>query len=819
LCVALFLFGAGAGAASAATIQVSTVQALQNTLSPACSATISPCAAAGDTVALAAGTYKPTATLDISVPVSLVGPASAPGAVLDGSSIVPDPTSGEDSIVVTEAGVAVTLTDLTLTNNADDNPAVEAIGPLTLSNSTIAANRADGIWIDATSTITNSTIAGNGTVATTNNPNGGLGILVHGALTLQNDTINGNGDHGLGNVVLNGPPVTVKNTIVGGNGTVSHANDCAMTASSSLGSLDGDHSCGVATTADPLLGALAANGGPTQTEAIPGNSPAVNGGDNASCPAVDQRGVARSDHACDIGAYEFVDTATPTITLPPSITAAATGPNGANVDFSGQISASDPDGEPMTTACTPAAGSLFPIGTTTVSCTATDTHAKTAAGTFQLVVSSFLGGSNCRSDGKISGRGGLTAAKALALLLTGFQNDVCGAVSDTNGATMGSFNYDTLTGSGIGIESASCRADAFAASDAPYTSAQLNQLDGSPGATGCNDFYTLTSPYPPGAGHGWNYPAPSETAGTLMTFPIASTSIGFGVNLTSTDCGGTHTAPIQLTTSMISRLMSGDIKTWDDTSLRAGGLNSWLANCHTAVSRIVRDDANQTTQNLKNYLVHADNNRSTATTCYVGGQWLAYANASFNTSWPGDGGKVCSPLLYPTSNGDAAQLSLCASTHGAICYADTPDLIAQSTLIRPSIRNATDTAYAAPSSGFAANCSLPTLVPPPGTPASAIGMNPTDSWATDNPSGDHGDVTFAGSSYPICELTYIMAYAGLKNGGTAVSELNYDQRRTLASFLTYILSEPAQTKLSTGYFQQLPTTIVATLRGGVQANA
>jgi hypothetical protein len=98
-------------------------------------------------------------------------------------------------------------------------------------------------------------------------------------------------------------------------------------------------------------------------------------------------------------------------------------------------------------------------------------------------------------------------------------------------------------------------------------------------------------------------------------------------------------------------------------------------------------------------------------------------------------------------------------------------------------------------------------------------MNPNDSWATDNASGDHGDVTFAGSGYPICELTYMMANAGLKNGGTAVAELNYDQRRTLASFLTYILSEPAQAKLSTSYFQQLPSTIVATLRGGVQANA
>jgi hypothetical protein len=66
--------------------------------------------------------------------------------------------------------------------------------------------------------------------------------------------------------------------------------------------------------ADPLLGALADNGGPTQTRALSSGSPAIDAGNNSACPAADQRGILRPQGGgCDIGAYEFlvVLTATP----------------------------------------------------------------------------------------------------------------------------------------------------------------------------------------------------------------------------------------------------------------------------------------------------------------------------------------------------------------------------------------------------------------------------------------------------------------------------------------------------------------------------
>lgn len=53
------------------------------------------------------------------------------------------------------------------------------------------------------------------------------------------------------------------------------------------------------------------NGGPTKIIALQSTSPAIDAIPAADCPATDQRGVTGPDNgesACDVGAYEFVDT-------------------------------------------------------------------------------------------------------------------------------------------------------------------------------------------------------------------------------------------------------------------------------------------------------------------------------------------------------------------------------------------------------------------------------------------------------------------------------------------------------------------------------
>jgi hypothetical protein len=78
-----------------------------------------------------------------------------------------------------------------------------------------------------------------------------------------------------------------------GHNVVEDPNNCAFAAS-------GDE-----TGIDPDLDALADNGGNTWTHALLEGSLAIDGGDDAYCPATDQRGKIRFS-PCDVGAYEYV---------------------------------------------------------------------------------------------------------------------------------------------------------------------------------------------------------------------------------------------------------------------------------------------------------------------------------------------------------------------------------------------------------------------------------------------------------------------------------------------------------------------------------
>jgi HYR domain/WD40-like Beta Propeller Repeat len=74
----------------------------------------------------------------------------------------------------------------------------------------------------------------------------------------------------------------------------------------------------------------------------------------------------------------------PTINIPPAITQNATSPSGAEVSYTVTVT-DDVDPNP-TLSCDPASGSTFPIGTTTVTCTATDSSGNSAEANFDVVV-------------------------------------------------------------------------------------------------------------------------------------------------------------------------------------------------------------------------------------------------------------------------------------------------------------------------------------------------------------------------------------------------------------------------------------------------
>ena len=81
---------------------------------------------------------------------------------------------------------------------------------------------------------------------------------------------------------------------------------------------------------------------------------------------------------------KIVDTTPPVIAVPGPIVANATSPHGAVVTYA--VTASDPDDAVASLACVPASGSTFAVGTTTVVCTATDSHGNTGSASFTVHV-------------------------------------------------------------------------------------------------------------------------------------------------------------------------------------------------------------------------------------------------------------------------------------------------------------------------------------------------------------------------------------------------------------------------------------------------
>ena len=181
-----------------------------------------------------------------------------------------------------------------------------------MSNSTVSGNSATvgpggGIVCADTAVmkIKNSTISNNRADTT----NGG-GIRVHGDLELTNSTIYKN-ESTLGSgggVYLFGGSVTMDNSIIANNNI---DGDCAKNLGifDSRGhNIDSGGTCNLTGTGDlpntdPLLGALANNGGPTMTHALLPGSPAIDNG--TLVMATDQRGVTRPQgNGYDIGAFE-----------------------------------------------------------------------------------------------------------------------------------------------------------------------------------------------------------------------------------------------------------------------------------------------------------------------------------------------------------------------------------------------------------------------------------------------------------------------------------------------------------------------------------
>jgi fibronectin-binding autotransporter adhesin len=296
------------------------------------------------------------------------------GSVIDGNMAFGGDETGTSQVagpargggVDDESGGTVDVNKSRVSNNS-------AGGGSGRTNPATVGGSSDGGGIDnfdGTVSVTDSTVVGNTSTAGRNTGGGQAGIGRGGGIdgnpsgavpdttTISASTIVGNGAEvtpygtgstGLGGGIYTGPAATVSlngvtlntndavtqggsimtdkagskgttnihNTILAG-GTAPAGANCSGTGTlTDQGhNLDSGASCALSGPGDqsntnPMLGGLGPNGGPTETEALPSNSPAVDRGDTSPhCTTTDQRGMPRPDageSACDIGAYELQD--------------------------------------------------------------------------------------------------------------------------------------------------------------------------------------------------------------------------------------------------------------------------------------------------------------------------------------------------------------------------------------------------------------------------------------------------------------------------------------------------------------------------------
>ncbi|MBE2198859.1 MAG: hypothetical protein IAE79_09630 [Anaerolinea sp.] len=370
----LLLIGVARAAPQLATRYVATT----GTDSGNCSSPATPCATiqyahnqatAGDTIQIAAGTYVGSVILNRSI---ILQGAGAETTVVDGNG-------NESAVQLFDTASSLTIRRLTIRNGGaygissggttlieesiirDNQPpagnhgsGVRVWGPTTIRHTSIYANTGlygGGIYVSSPLTVTHSVIYGNVV-----GQNGGGVHLGGGAVVLlENSTISGNQSAAAGGGIYLGAPgaqltlrnVTLTANVASGSNTVggiSSANGTTITLYQSIiANNSGDHECsqfngawqslgynigsdstchltatGDQPNTNPLLISLADNGGDTLTHALAAGSPAIDTGNNADCPATDQRerirpydGDGDSTPTCDIGAFESGSTDTP----------------------------------------------------------------------------------------------------------------------------------------------------------------------------------------------------------------------------------------------------------------------------------------------------------------------------------------------------------------------------------------------------------------------------------------------------------------------------------------------------------------------------
>jgi hypothetical protein len=220
-----------------------------------------------------------------------------------------------------------------------------------------------------------------------------------GSVSISSSSFAGNTANSSGGGLYISGKVNIGESILSDAGS-----DCAGEAAPiDLGyNLESGTSCGFTGTGDLQNTNPMFEYGQNNNTILQQGSPAIDKVPLADCPSTDQYGNPRpddpSESSCDMGSDEssYPPAAVSDLGLsnmPGNITTNATSSQGATVTYTSPTATDESGDNPAPTVnCTPASGSVFPIGTTTVNCSATDSDDTpgTASGSFSVTVQPAL---------------------------------------------------------------------------------------------------------------------------------------------------------------------------------------------------------------------------------------------------------------------------------------------------------------------------------------------------------------------------------------------------------------------------------------------
>ncbi len=259
--------------------------------------------------------------------ITVSGSTFAGNSGYEGGGIATGADGGIVTLIVTDS----TFSGNQATGQYGCGGGISSNGILNITGSTFSGNAATGIngngggglyHINEGASIANSTFSGNSTAT-----DGGGIYFRDWTMALNYVTITGNtadsDNNGTGNggglfvsdwgtIIQVGNTIIAQNSDLSGGGADCYTYNTAVLTSQDYNLIQDTTGCTFAGTttnnitgADPNLGPLQDNGGPTRTCALITGSPAIDAANPGSCLATDQRGVARPvGSRCDIGAFE-----------------------------------------------------------------------------------------------------------------------------------------------------------------------------------------------------------------------------------------------------------------------------------------------------------------------------------------------------------------------------------------------------------------------------------------------------------------------------------------------------------------------------------